>query len=299
MKITNLLLATMAALIALMAPKSEALAAWPSDQKITMVIAAPSGASTDVTARIYARFMEKELGQSIIVENKPGASSLIAAQDIVRSPPDGYKFLFSISSITLLPLINKNISIDPNKDLIPLSPIANNPHFLITKKGKFSGLDDMINVSSKSPLTMSIGAPAAPVRIDANEFAAKHGIKIREVPYRGMSSTQTIDIINGDVDFTFAPAPIFLPVIDSLDVYKKYELPLWTGTWLASGTPVDIITKFHAASKRVLASSTFKAELEKIGASSMLNMTLEQFKAFVNKDFEMRKPQVDRLNLRQ
>lgn len=178
---------------------------WPA-KGIKLVVPFPAGGATDSTARLVAEHLSKRLGQSVIVENKPGAATVIGVESVARAAPDGYTLLVAGGgSFSVLPALRTNLPFDISKDFVPISLLVTAPVVLVTPSGTpYKRLSDFISAAKKSPGKLrysTYGAGSAP-HLAGEMLAAAASIDIEPIPYKGASEA-LLALIRGEVDIGF------------------------------------------------------------------------------------------------
>ena len=195
-----------AALLGVASPMAQAQAqAWPA-KGLKLIVPFPAGGATDSSARMVADQLSKRLGQPVIVENKPGASTVIGVEAVARSAPDGYTLLVAGGgSFSVLPALRTNLPFDVNKDFVPISLLVTAPVVLVTPASTpYKRLSDFIAAAKKSPGKLrysTYGAGSAP-HLAGEMLAAAAGIEIEPIPYKGASEA-LLALVRGEVDLGF------------------------------------------------------------------------------------------------
>ena len=191
-----------AALLAL-AVMHPARAAYP-DRPIRMVVPFPPGSITDVVARSLGKAMADDLGQPVVVENKPGANGIIGTHDVARSKPDGYTVVVvGVSTAASGVSLFKNLPYDPAVDLSPIGAVAETPYLLVgSPRLPGASVAELYAYGARHPgkLTYAYGSGSA--QVFGAKWARLGGIDVTAVPYRGGPQALT-DVIGGTVDLTF------------------------------------------------------------------------------------------------
>ncbi|WP_413544460.1 Bug family tripartite tricarboxylate transporter substrate binding protein [Alcaligenes sp. SMD-FA] len=192
-----------------------ALAQYP-DRPITLIVPFPAGSGTDAVGRIFAEEIGKRVGQTIIVENRPGANATIAANYVKRAAPDGYTlFVTTNTSHSAAPWLMKNVPYDPVKDFTPIARGGNLPFILVTNPDRpYSTVEQMLQYAKDNPgqITYASGNSTGIVAGGTLDFQA--GMKALHVPYKGTPQALT-DLVAGQVDFMFTDVTSGLPFINS------------------------------------------------------------------------------------
>lgn len=281
------------------------------DRPIRMVVGYSAGGPTDVIARIVAKHMGDQLGQTIVVENKAGASAHIAAQDVMNAAPDGYKVLATSLTLTVNPLLYPDrYRYEADKAFAPVSNFVNLPMVLVTNADSpYKSLADLVADARANPgkLTFGSSGVGGSAHLAAEMLAAKAGLKMQHIPFKG-NGPALQEMIAGRIAFMFYPsigiadyvnsgklrvlavgAPSGLadfpgvPTFDSLG-YKGFEdgAP-WVGLLAPAGTPRPIVDKLNKAALAALSQPEVRDQLSKLGAY-VIGDTPEQFRDFLIKD---------------
>ena len=192
---------------------------YPS-RSITMVIPFPPGGPTDVTGRVLAEKLSTVLKQTIIVENKPGASANIGAQYVANAQPDGYTLLFSTGGTHgINPFLYKNIGYDPVKDFEPIIWATISPNIIVVNPDlPVKTLKELIDYAKARPGELSSAAPGqgSTPHMAGELFKKSAGINIQHIPYKGSGPALT-DVMGGHVPIMFDGIPSSLPLVSRSD----------------------------------------------------------------------------------
>ena len=180
------------------------------NRPITLVVPFPPGGATDILARVLSEALPAKLGQPVIVENRPGGSTIIGVMSSLRAPPDGYTVLVSAnSSFTVLPALKTNLPYDVEKDLYPINLSVSTPLVIVSSVDKpYTKLSELIAQAKAKPksLRYSSYGPGTSPHLASEIFANAAQIDVEQVPYKG-SSDSIFAIIRGDVDFGLETIP--------------------------------------------------------------------------------------------
>jgi len=244
-----------------------------------MIVGFPPGGGTDTVARVLAQQLSKELNQSVVVENRGGASGTIAAQQVVRSEPDGYTVMFATASpLTGAPLTVKGLTYDPMTDLVPVTRIGGGP-FILVANPNFppNSLPELVEYVKGRPGEVNYASPGI---MTANYFFSEQlnmdaGLKTVHVPYKG-SSALLNDLMAGQVQYTLDTPGTTLPLINNgklkpLAVFSDQRLERaptiptakesgfpqmvggsWYGLLVPKGTPDQVVDSLYKATKVAL-----------------------------------------------
>lgn len=298
--------------ITIAAQTASALAAQAFPQKpITMVVPFPAGGPTDIVARIVGQKLSEDLGQTVVIDNKPGASSVIGAGQVARAPADGHTLLLNYSGHVINPYLKSNLPFDPMKDFVPIVGLASTPQLLvISPKIKATSIEDVIKLAraSKNSLTFASSSIGAPSHLAGELFSQLTGVRLMHVPYRGSAPALT-DLLGGQVDMMFDSAPSSigfvragklkalgvtsahrsevapeLPTMDESGL-KGFAVTTWYGVWAPAHTPADVVAKLNDALNKVLSDPGVRKKLLQAGADP-LGGSQEKFAEFCQSEFE-------------
>jgi tripartite-type tricarboxylate transporter receptor subunit TctC len=267
---------------------------WPS-RLIKAVIPFGAGSATDVVPRLVLDRLAAELGQPIVIENRPGAGGTLGTAQVAKADPDGYSILADSSALTIAPAIFPNLSFDTTKDLVSVLMIGSSANVMVVPSSRpWKNVQDFVADAKAKPGSISFGSVGigSAVHISAEKFRLAAGIEATHVPYRGGSEVLA-DILGGRIDFYFAPLALALPLIREGKVHallvstpqrapdlpdvptpaeaglKNAESLIWFGVFMPSKTPRDIIDKFHAAGIKVLTEPAMQDSLKRLGVEAM------------------------------
>ncbi|OZI49596.1 Bug family tripartite tricarboxylate transporter substrate binding protein [Bordetella genomosp. 4] len=260
---------------------------------IRLIVPFAPGGNTDVAGRMIAEGMGKQLGQSIVVENKGGAGGSIGAGVAARANPDGYTILLASSALTIIPAIYKEVSYDIAKDFDPVGLAMETSLVLVAApQVGVKTVDELIAAAQAKPgsLTYSSGGVGSGSHLTGELFTQVAKIKTVHVPYKG-SGPATSAILSNEVNYTFTSLAAALPLVKSqnivaLAITSKERSPLYPnvpssdevglqgfygGDWLGlaapAGTPKEAITRLNAALQQWLALPGTKEQLAQQGFS--------------------------------
>jgi tripartite-type tricarboxylate transporter receptor subunit TctC len=299
-------------LICILALVSAAAAAhaenWPS-RLIRATIPFGAGSAADVVPRLVFDRLSAEIGQSIMIENRPGAGGTLGTAMVVKADPDGYSILAQSSALAIAPAIYPKLAFDASKDLASVLMIGSGANVMIVPPSRpWKTVQDFIADAKARPGSISFGSVGvgSAVHISAEKFRLAAGIETTHVPYRGGAEV-IADILGGRIDFYFCPLATALPLIregrvralvvstprrvaDLPDVptpqdvgLKNAESVFWLGVFMPAKTPRDIIEKFHFAGEKLLAEPATQESLKKLGVET-LPMTPAQMDDFVARE---------------
>ncbi|HXB81089.1 MAG TPA: tripartite tricarboxylate transporter substrate binding protein [Bradyrhizobium sp.] len=281
---------------------------WPS-RLIKATIPFGAGSAADVVPRVVFDRLSAELGQAIVVENRPGAGGTLGTAAVVKAEPDGYSVLAQSSALAISPAIYPKLNFDVTKDLASALMIGVSANVMIVPVTRpWKTVQDFITDARAKPGSIvfgSVGIGSA-THISAEKFRLAAGIETTHVPYRGGAEV-VADILGGRVDFYFCPLATALPLIregrahalvvstpkrvaELPDVptpaeagLKNAESVFWLGVFMPAKTPRDVVEKFHAAGAKLLAEPSMQESLSRLGIEPK-PMTPQEMDAFVARE---------------
>lgn len=285
-------LLTLLAAVPLLAPSVRAQAAWPT-KPIHIVVSVTAGGSIDTIARAYGEALAQALGQTVVIENKPGANGNIAAQAVARAAPDGYTlFATGGSTLNLNPFLYKSLPFDPVKSFAPIAMTARTNFILVVHpKLGVDTLQAFIALAKAKPKTLNYGSAGAGslIQIATELFNTAVGVETNHVPYKGLAPAVN-DLLSGQIDFMFDSAttmshiqagrlkalavigPNRLPALPEVKTLGEFGIDSveaasgWHGLFAPAGTPPEVVAKLSAALQPILTSEAIKARVIALGA---------------------------------
>jgi len=288
-----------------------AQAAGYPDQSVTIIVPFAAGGSADVFGRILAQQLNKLTGQSFIVEDRPGAGSIIGTEAVARSKPNGYTLLVISNTHTVNTTLFPHTPYKLLTSFEPIAPINSADLVLVTRKGLgATTVKELIALAKKKPgtLTFASSGPGTPYHMAGELFAQMAGINLVHVPFKGSSGAR-IAVIGGQVDMMFDAIATMaglvqagkvvgiattgdkrskvlpnLPTVSEAGV-PGYEAPIWLGLVAPAGTPKPIIEKLNGLITKIEQEPSIRASWEKQGATPVI-MQPEQFRNFIAADIK-------------
>ena len=264
------------------------------DKPIHIIVPFTPGSATDVTARALAVVMSKNLGQTVIVDNKPGAGGTIGASQVAKAAPDGYTLLANSSAHTVNAAIYPNMPYDTVKDLPGISLLAVQPNIMVASPSKgWKTAADFVKAAKEQPgkLTYATAGTGSGTHMNAEKFKLSAGIDMLHIPYKGTPEALS-DTMNGRTDIYFCPVIAALPMIRDNRVvalgngspkrssvlpdlptteeqgFKDSGYNFWVGLFAPAGTPPALIARLNAEVKKALDSPEVKERLAALGADA-------------------------------
>jgi len=279
---------------------------YPS-KPIKMLVGATPGASSDTYARIISDPLGKVLGQSVVIENKTGASGLIAMAGMVQTGTDGYTMQLTYTPHTLSPALFKKLSFDPIKDVTGVTMLVTSPLVLVVgQHSKVKSLKDLLELAKERPLNFGSAGIGSGGHLSGEMLRLDTHIRTSHIPYRGAAPAAAA-VVAGDVDFAFvaqitakelalanklrilavtsksrSPALPQVPTMQELGL-KEFEFLNWFGVVMSAKTPPDIVKTVHQGIMDVLKIPSIRSRLTDDG-SEIIGNTPEQFNSFISSD---------------
>ena len=300
-----LLLAAACAAMALPFAPAQAQA-WPT-KPVRMVVPYVAGGNLDVIGRLFAQALSEELGQSVVVDNRPGANGNTGMDQVARSPADGYTIaMVAAGTMAINPYLYRTMPFDSEKDFAPISLVASGPMVLeVNVDLPVKNITELIAYAKANPgkLNFGSGGNGTLSHLSFEMLRQRTGIDIVHVPYKGTSLAVT-DLIAGHIQCMFdtlstaapmikegklrgiavtsvqrSPAMPALPTVGEAGV-KDYSADAWSGLVAPAGTPREIVMRIQSAVARIAAKDETKKRLALVGSEAVGN-TPEQFTAML------------------
>lgn len=280
--------------VAAIATPFTALADYP-DRAVTLLVPAAPGGTTDLSARLIAQPLGEALGQSVVVENKPGASGAIASQAVAKAKPDGYTLLLQYSGYNAItPHVQPPQGWDPIKDFAPVANILSAPQVIVVRPSlPVNSLKELVEYAKANPdkLNYASSGNGALQHVATELLKQMAGIQIQHIPYKGTGPALT-DLLGGAVDMTVTTPPPLIPHIkagklralavtgpnrlDSLpDVptaaeagYPDLLVSSWFAMYAPAGTPQAVVDKLAGTIEGIMKTDAFKAKAAEQGAEA-------------------------------
>lgn len=293
---------------------SFAAQAWP-DKPVRIVVAYPPGGGIDVMARQLADKLAPQWRQTVIVENKPGANTIIAADAAAKSPADGYTVLMTTdATFSINPHLYARLPYDAQRDFAPVTMLVLLQQLLVANPSfPASTLDELIRLAKEKPGSIryaSYGSGSQP-HLSGEMLKYKAGIDLLHVPYKGISLAVPA-VMAGEVELTFSGIassmgplkagrlkPIAIggarrsPLLPQVPTFAELGFPevethAWFGLFVPAGTPGAVVNKIHADAKRILDEAEFRQKQLVDKGYEVVGSSPEQFASFIKSDRESR-----------
>jgi tripartite-type tricarboxylate transporter receptor subunit TctC len=273
------------------------------------IVTYPPGGTTDVIARLVADATAKELGEPIVVDNKPGAGGRLGMDVVAKSAPDGYTFLVSDASIATAPSLFKELTFSPEKDLRAVTLIATVPHVIVVNPALPAKTVAQLAAAGQqtgAALNFASGGQGSPLHLAGEVFRAATGIRWTHIPYKG-AGPAILSVVTNEAQVATPSVPAVIPQIEAgklraLAVTSAERLSVlpsvptvaelgypgatvsgWVGLHAPAQVPDAMVAKMQAAVAHVLQNPQLRAHLETLGAS-VVGSSSEQYASLVHRE---------------
>jgi tripartite-type tricarboxylate transporter receptor subunit TctC len=288
---------------ALAPPGAASAQTWPLRQPLHVIVSNTPGSALDVTTRVVFEHVSRAIGQTVVVENRPGGANTIAARAVAKAEADGYTVLATTSGIAIAAHTQPNLPYDTLGDFTAVVPLGNVTNVMVVPRGRFASLSEFVARAKTGALSYASIGPGSTGHLSAERFARSAGFSALHVPFRG-SPEAIQDIAAGRVDFFFTPVAPALGLIrdgkiEALAVssfsrssllpdvptttqagFANSEYNFWMGVLVPAATPPKIVGRLYEEIRRALVTPEFKERLAKIAVEPM-DMPREHFKAYL------------------
>ncbi|MBS0338924.1 MAG: tripartite tricarboxylate transporter substrate binding protein [Proteobacteria bacterium] len=268
-----------------------ALAAYP-DKPIKMIVPFAPGGGTDSIARTLGVAMSQTLGQPVIIDNKPGAGTIIGSDFVAKSAPDGYTLVVATFAHAVNPSLMAKLPFDTDKAFSPVALLARGPNILVVRADSpYKSVQDVLAAARANPgkLTFASQGNGTSAHLAGEMFNNLAKVQMTHVPYKGAGPAMT-DLLGGQVDMMFATAAAAAPQMASgklralgvttlqrsaalkdipaiAESVPGYAVESWYGIFVPAGTPADAVAKLNAAANKATQDAEFRKRLEPEGLS--------------------------------
>jgi len=301
-----------------------ATAAWAQTypaKPIRMVVGFPPGGGNDIIARMIGAKMQETWGQPVLIDNKPGANSIIAAEYVAKSAPDGYTLLVNATGgMSVNPVLYAKLPYDSLKDFVPISMVGVFPLVLVVHPSLPAGsVTELVAYARANPGKLDYSAGSTAFQVATEMLKQMTGTDIRHIPYKG-SAAAIAAVIAGDVQMTIVDTPPLaaqikagkvkalgvtsakraasmpgLPTVAESGV-PGYEMVLWIGVFAPAGAPREIVSKLNAEIVRIVRLPDIRAEFAGMGVDPVGN-TSEQMAEWIRREIARFGPVVKAANI--
>jgi tripartite-type tricarboxylate transporter receptor subunit TctC len=283
--------------------------AYPA-RPVRIIVGFAAGGPADIVARLIAQWLSERLGQQFVVENRTGAASNIAAEAVVRSPPDGYTLLFVTAANAINTTLYEKLSFNLSRDIVPVASLIRAPTVLeVNPSVPAKTLPEFIAYAKANPgmLTMASSGAGTPSHVFGELFKFMTGVNLVHVPYRGAALAVT-DLLAGQVQVFFDPVPNSfgyiragklrplaitsatrseaLPDVPTVSEFVPgYEASFWFGVGAPKSTPAEIVDKLNEEINAGITDPKIKARLADLGSTPVVGSPAE-FGKFIVEETE-------------
>jgi tripartite-type tricarboxylate transporter receptor subunit TctC len=299
------------AILALACASAAAYAQGYPSKPLRLVVGFAPGGAADIIARTMSDPLGRALGQPIIVDNRPGAGSSLAAEFVAKAAPDGYTIMIaSQSGMIINPIVNKNIAYDTERDFVAITQVTSSPLVVAVHPSlPVKSIRELIAEAKKSPgkLNFATSGNGSLPHLATALFDALAGVDMVHIPYKsGGLSVQSV--LAGDTQVTFATAPSVMPhvltgklrglavttrgrspLVEGLPGMEEaglanYDVSIWYGFFAPKATPRDIVARLFEATAQALRDPKLKSVLAPAGTEAVASQSPADFGAFVRRD---------------
>ncbi len=299
-------------------------AQWPAGRPVHLIVPFPAGSSPDLIARHLGAALSKELRQTVVIENKPGAGGNIGTRYVARATPDGYTLLYTINGplVTAPALYQKTLGYTPLKDLAPITLVATSPNVLVVGNAfKNSSLADFVVQARARPGVLNYGSVGigSASQLAMELLAKQAGIQMNHVPYAGFPQIMTA-LLAGDIQAAFMVPAIAMPQIKEAKVhalgisslepvstlpgitplahqgFTGFEAISWNAILAPAGTPVAILEKLNRVLIEIIRSPDMMNTLA-LNHFSAVGSSAETLRAVIEQDTLRWEPVIKQLQL--
>lgn len=289
---------------------TQAIAQSYPSKPVRIIVPFGAGGGTDIQGRLLGKKFYESMGQTFVVDNRPGASGLLGAELAAKSPPDGYTILFTTASLSVNVSLYKKVPLDPLKDLLPISWISSVPLVLVAHPSvPVKSAKELIALAKKRAGKMNVASNGSGTTSHLSIEMLKQfaGVDVTHIPYKGGGPAITA-LISGEVDFTFATALAAQPYVKSgrvralavttakksaafpnlptmASLYPGFESDNWYAMFFPAGTPKEIVAKMNAEILKALKSPEVHNFMEKEGADPV-GSTPEELTAYFKREID-------------
>ena len=298
------------ALLVAVAASAHAQTQWP-DKPVRVIVPFPASGATDLVARVVAQRVAADLGQQLVIDNKPGAGGTIGTAEAAKAPADGYTLLLTTSSThAISPHLMPRLAYDARKDFTPVAHLADAPSvMLVTNSLPVKTVGELVAYGKANPdkLNYATSGNGTIVHLNTAAFMAQAGVQMTHVPYKG-TALAIPDLVAGQVHVLFDSLPTGMPHVKSgrlralavtsekrsalapeLPTMAESGLPgyssvTWFGVYLPAGAPPALVDRVHKAFAKAIQAPDVVASLAKLGVEPAAASTSAQFATMVQAD---------------
>ena len=291
--------ARLGALILICAATGAWAQTYPS-KPIRIVVGFPPGGGNDIIARMVGAKMQENLGQPVVIDNKPGANSIIAAEFVAKSAADGYTLLVNATGgMSVNPVLYAKLPYDSLKDFVPIGMVGSFPLVLVVNPSvPANSVQELVAYARANPGKLNYSSGSTAFQVATEMFKQMTAVDVRHIPYKGSAASITA-VIAGDVHMTIVDTPPLVPQIKAGRVralavtsakragampelptiaesgVPGYEMALWIGVFAPGGTPHEIAAKLNAEVVRIVNLPDIRGRLAEMGVEPLGNTSEE------------------------
>jgi len=281
------------------------------NRTIRMIVPFGAGGPTDVFTRALGEELRKALGQPIVMENRPGAGTIIGTTEAARSAPDGYTLLMISATQTTVETLNPNKPYRLMRDFVPVAAVMNSELVLVVpQRSPVNTLKELITLARAKPGTLNYGSsgPGSNYHMAGELVKNLAGLDIVHIPYKGSTGARA-DIISGQIDMMFDSVPTMAPTIEGGRVkalgtsgkarspilpnvptiaeagIPDYNATIWIGVMAPAGTPKEIVDRLNREINKILVRPDIKESWHRQGANTMV-MSPQEFGAYIQSEID-------------
>jgi tripartite-type tricarboxylate transporter receptor subunit TctC len=297
--------------VAMMAVATSATAQNYPNRTVRFIVPFGAGGPTDVFTRALGEELRKSLGQPIVMENRPGAGTIIGTTEVARAAPDGYTLLMISATQTTVETLNSNKSYRLMRDFVPVASLMNSELVLVVpERSPVTSLKELVALAKAKPGTLNYGSsgPGSNYHMAGELIKNLAGIDIVHIPYKGSTGARG-DIISGQIDMMFDSVPTMAPTIEDGRVkalgtsgkvrspilpkvptiaeagIPEYNATIWIGVMAPAGTPRAIVDMLNREINKILMRPDIAESWRRQGANTMV-MSPPEFGAYIEAEIE-------------
>jgi tripartite-type tricarboxylate transporter receptor subunit TctC len=279
---------------------------------IRMLHAFPPGGPTDINARVFAQKLSEQMGQQVVVDNKPGAGGNLGATEAAKAPADGYTIFYNTSAISIAPALYSNIQFDPVRDYAPVALTATVPLVLaINPAIPAKNLQEFLAYAraNQGKLNYASSGTGTITHLAAALFAAQMGLQMQHIPYKG-SAPALVDVAGGQTQMMIDTISTVLPyardnrlrvlavamprrlaVLPEVPTLEEaanlpgFEMSAWQGIVVPAATPKEIVARLNAEVNKAVQNPDLRQRLA-VGGSEPLGGSSEQYAAYIRSELQ-------------
>ena len=284
------------------------------DKPIRMIVPYVAGGAADITARLIAQAMTENMGQSVVVDNKPGANGLIGSDVVAKSAPDGYTLLLTASGpLVVNPVLYKKVPFDPIRDFSPISLVISYQYALVVPTSSpIQSIAELVNEAKQNPGKISYGSTGlgGGGHLAGELLALMANVELTHVPYKG-AAPALADLLGGQLSFTFEPLVTAVPLMKAGKLrgfavsglkrskalpnvptmneagFKGFDITQFQGLLAPAGTDPAIIKRLHEEVLKALKAPSTIRRLVDEGGNEIVGSTPEEFSKQIQSDLRL------------